>query len=190
MSVDLGASGTVGEITLSNTGGTAVAWALDAGTAAPFTPAATGASLAPGESVAVQFFLDRSSAAEGTLGRAVAITSTGSGGGNVELRATVDRNPQVTITQAAPNPTCPAIEVPTIVASVVDESPIVSVQLSWSGPDAPGSTAMQPSGGGWTGGLGVPYVEGAWTYVVTATDSRGNVGIAQAVTTVACPIPG
>ena len=110
-------------------------------------------------------------------------------GAAVELRAVVEHAPTVVITHQAKSPVCPAYEVETIVASVTDESALASVVLSWSGPGKAGSVAMEPKGG-WSGQLSVPYIEGIWSYTVTATDVRGNVGTAQAATQVLCPPPG
>ena len=185
--VDFGTSSTVGGVTLTNTGGRPLDWSIG-GLGAPFGGSPAAGTLAPGASVGVQLTFDNASVPEGPIARDVSIVSSGSGGGGVALVAVVDRSPRVSIVQGAPNPTCPPIAVPTIVAAVTDAS-IASVVLSWSGPGGAGSAVMQNTGN-WSAPLGVDYVDGTWSYVVTATDTAGNSGSAGGSTVVQCPTPG
>lgn len=187
--VDLGSSASSGEFSLSNTGGQTLTWSLDGGAAAPFGVSASSGQLDPGQTTVVLVTLNRGATSEGAHINAVSITSSAGAGAAVELRAVVEHAPTVVITHPAKSPVCPAYEVETIVASVSDESTLASVVLSWTGPGKAGSVAMEPKGG-WSGQLSVPYIEGTWTYMVTATDARGNVGTAQASTQVLCPPPG
>jgi len=187
--VDLGSSSTSGQFSMSNTGGQTLTWSLDSSAANPFGLSASSGQIDPGQTTVILVSLNRASAPEGTQIRDVSIASSSGAGAAVELRAVVEHAPVVVITHAAKSPVCPQFEVETIVASVSDESALSSVVLSWSGPGKPGSVPMQFKGG-WSGQLGVPYVEGTWTYTVTATDSRGNTGTAQASTEVLCPTPG
>ncbi len=174
--VDLGAEASSATMTLRNTGGSPVEWALD-GEAAPFTWTSDTQSLAPGASSTVEFVLDRSGIAEGTLSRVVAITTDGGGGGPVEVRARIERPPLVRIENAPRRLSCPWSVPPFVTATVGDESALSSVVLDWSGPGDPGSTPMRQGTGGWSGRLDVDAIDGTWTYVVVATDERGNVGV-------------
>ena len=187
--VDLGSSSTSGQFSLSNTGGQPLTWSLDGSAAVPFGLSASSGQIDPGQTSVILVSLDRGSAPEGTQIRDLSIVSSSGAGVAVELRAVVEHPPVVVITHAAKTPVCPQYEVETIVASVTDESALTSVVLSWSGPGKAGSDVMQFKGG-WSAPLAVPYVEGIWTYTVTATDARGNTGTAQARTEVLCPPPG
>jgi len=168
--VDFGTGLTSASVTLTNTGDQSLNWSIS-GAIAPFGVSSTAGTLGPGASSAVDVVVDRAAAPEGTLSADA-----------------VDRPPRVSITQDAPVPTCPPIAVSTIIARVDDNSP-VSVVLSWSGPGAAGSTSMSGSGN-WSGPLAVDYVDGVWSYVVTATDTAGNVGTATGTARVQCPAPG
>ena len=185
--VDFGTGLTSVIVTLTNTGDQSLNWSIS-GAIAPFGVSSTAGTLGPGASSAVDVVVDRATAPEGTLSADAVVVSSASGGNDLTLRAVVDRSPRVSIIQGAPDPTCPPIAVPTIIARVDDNSP-VSVVLSWSGPGAAGSVSMSASGN-WSGPLGVDYVDGVWSYVVTATDSSGNVGTATGPARVQCPIPG
>jgi len=185
--VDFGTGLTSVSVTLTNTGEQSLNWSIS-GAIAPFGVSSTAGTLGPGASSAVDVVVDRAAAPEGTLSADALVVSSASGGTDLTLRAVVDRSPRVSIIQGAPDPTCPPIAVPTIIARVDDNSP-VSVVLSWSGPGAPGSVSMSASGN-WSGPLGVDYVDGVWSYVVTATDSAGNVGTATGSARVQCPTPG
>jgi hypothetical protein len=67
---------------------------------------------------------------------------------------------------------------PTVSATVSDESALSSVELRWDGPGNSGAAHMGRSGGGWSGRLDIEPVNGTWSYIVTATDERGNIGSA------------
>ncbi len=185
--VDFGAGVTSVNVTLMNTGGQPLDRSIS-GAISPFGVSSSAGTLGPGASSAVDVVVDRAAAPEGTFSADVLVVSSASGGTNLALRAVVDRSPRVSIIQGAPDLTCPPIAVPTIIARVDDNSP-VSVVLSWTGPGAPGSVSMSDSGD-WSGPLGVDYVDGVWGYVVTATDSAGNVGTATGTARVQCPTPG
>ena len=185
--VDFGTGLTSASVTLTNTGDQSLNWSIS-GAIAPFGVSSTAGTLGPGASSAVDVVVDRAAAPEGTLSADAVVVSSASGGTNLTLRAAVDRPPRVSIIQDAPVPTCPPIAVSTIIARVDDNSP-VSVVLSWSGPGAAGSTSMSGSGN-WSGPLAVDYVDGVWSYVVTATDTAGNVGTATGTARVQCPAPG
>jgi BACON domain-containing protein len=186
--VDLGSASTSGEFSLSNSGGQPLTWSIES-SASPFGLSAAIGQLDPGETTVILVTLNRGSAAEGTQIRDVSIASSSGTGVAVEFRAVVEHPPTVVITHAAKSPVCPQYEVETIVATVNDESGLNSVVLTWSGPGKSGSAPMQFKGG-WSAPLNVPYIEGIWSYTVTATDARGNTATAPASTEVLCPPPG
>ena len=68
---------------------------------------------------------------------------------------------------------------PIVGATVSDESSLSSVELEWSGPGSSGAASMGSSGGSWSGRLDIEAIDGTWSYVVTATDERGNTGTAS-----------
>ena len=185
--VDFGTALTSVSVALTNNGGQPLNWSIS-GAIAPFGVSSTAGTLGPGTSSSVDIVVDRAAAPEGTLSADALVVSSATGGTNLTLRAVVDRSPRVSIIQGAPDPTCPPIATPTIIARVDDNS-TVSVVLSWSGPGAAGSNSMSGSGN-WSGPLAVDYVDGVWSYVVTATDSAGNVGTATGTARVQCPAPG
>lgn len=178
--IDLGAESSSGAVTVTNTGGSVVTWGME-DDPAPFTWESATSSLAPGEATSIVFAIDRSSLAEGTVSRGVTITADGEGGGRVEVRAGVERAPQVRIVATPARLTCPVSTPPFVNATVADESPVSSVVLSWTGPRSAGSGPMRQGADRWTGRLDDELVDGSWSYAVTATDDRGNVGTADGV---------
>jgi hypothetical protein len=62
----------------------------------------------------------------------------------------------------------------------VDESRITLVELTWTGVGVAGTARMNERAGTWSGRLAPERINGPWTWVVNATDERGNVGRAIA----------
>ena len=173
--VDLGESDPTGSLVLSNPGGEAIDWILTGGTVSPFTWASRSGTLAPGGSSRLVVSIDRTALAEGTLASSFSVSGSPSGPAPVQVRARVERPPQVTITRGPRSLSCPSNTRDLVLADVTDESPIASVELRWTGPGSPGRTAMISSGPtSWEGMLAPGPVDGTWTYTVVATDSRGN----------------
>lgn len=173
--LDLGATATAGTVRLTNAGGTTLRWTMSLDTIAPFSASTAGTQLAPGDSVDLVLGIDRTALAEGTIDRVVQIVSTAQGGGQVRLRATIEHPPAITVARALGAVACPWSVAPTVSALIDDESEVTSVVLSWSGPGRAGRAAMtEPSPDQWRGGLGIGRVNGTWTWVITATDSRAN----------------
>jgi hypothetical protein len=176
--IDLGRSTTSDVVTLTNVGGRSFDWTR--GTASPFgVSGPTGGRLKPGQSVELTISIDRPALSEGSYSKSLAI------GGDfptaVQLKARVERRPVVDITSIndANAKTCISSLV-TVSATVADESPITSVQGTWTGPAGTGTFTLTFNGqwtgsiamsGGWGQGNG-----GTYALTVTATDSRGNVG--------------
>jgi len=94
--------------------------------------------------------------------------------------------PRVEIVEAVAGVACPTgAGAPgpsvAVVVAVVDASAVVGVELTWTGPGAPGRGAMArtpPAAGRWGGTIDVDRVNGTWVYVATATDAHGNEGTA------------
>jgi hypothetical protein len=176
--IDLGgelASATIG---LTNTGEEPLDWAIT-GEAAPFIWSSTGGTLQPGETFELQLGVDRDGLPEGDVARQFPFASSAEGGTQVTAMASVEHPPTVTVIRTTSSLRCPN-PAGVVAVTVTDESAVTDVVLSWSGPGAAGSTAMTSGGGGWSGRLTPQAVNGAWTWVVTATDARGNTGTASA----------
>ncbi|MGH8975712.1 MAG: BACON domain-containing protein, partial [Acidimicrobiia bacterium] len=183
--LDLGTTGTTGQVRFTNSGGQALAWTVSSPLAAVTASPASGV-LAPGAQASVTVTLDRATAPEGPLAVDLAVggqgTVTGAAAGPrpVPVRAEVDHAPVVTgVSTDRPrivfaSSTCATTRA---TAAVSDES-AVTVVLSWR--QAVGSTTevtMGALGGGRYGGtIGpVPTPSGGnVTWWVTATDAPGN----------------
>jgi hypothetical protein len=176
--IDLGAELASASIGLTNTGDEPVDWAIP-GDAAPFIWSTTGGTLQPGESFELQLGIDRNGLPEGDVARQFALVSSAEGGRQVTAMASIEHPPTVTVVRTTSSLQCPN-PAGVVAVTVTDESAITGAVLSWSGPGAAGSTAMTSGGGGWSGRLTPQAVNGAWTWVVTATDARGNTGTATA----------
>ena len=110
------------------------------------------------------------------------------GSAPVQVRARVERPPQITITHGPRSLSCPSNTSDIVIADVTDESPIASVELRWSGPGAPGQATMIAIGPStWEGDLAPEHTDGTWTYTVVATDSRGNTAsVSRSVVVTGC----
>jgi RNA polymerase sigma factor (sigma-70 family) len=183
--VDLGPAAGSGAVTLTNSGEVPLDWTV-APTGAPgaFGASTSGGSLAPGASTPLSFTVDRAGRPEGDLAATFTVTSSATGGGQVQVRASVEIDPDVTITEAPSVAPCPTGTTSFVRAQVVDASPLASVVLSWSGAGPSGSTAMSPDGAGRWGAAFGGVGDGSWTFTVTATDARGNTGTAGGSTVV------
>jgi hypothetical protein len=85
--------------------------------------------------------------------------------------------PFVEILRAPSNVACTSSAPPRVEAAVADASAIDEVVLSWAGPGVPGAAPMaERPPGRWSAPLGLPRLNGTWTYAVTATDQFGNAG--------------
>lgn len=176
--LDLGANVTSATLTLTNTGGSPLQWSIaDDGGAGPFSWSSLAGSLSPRTSLDLSVAVDRSTVPEGTVSRRFTARGGSAAGQPVEVRAAVERLPVVTIVRAVTTLRCPWSASPTVAALVEDESAVGEATLSWQGPAAPGRAPMTSTGPGqWRGTLGVPRVNGTWTWTVTAVDVRGNPG--------------
>jgi hypothetical protein len=179
--VDLGATAATGTVRLTNPGGLPVGFTVDAGLgAAAFSASIPGGTLGAGQAVDVVFTVDRAPLAEGSHRRRFTVAAGDAGGGAVEVRATVERPPDVPFVRVRPTLSCPWSAPPSVSAAVSDESPNAGVTVSWSGPGPSGQSALtERAPGQWDGTAAIGRVNGTWTYVVRATDQRGNVGTAS-----------
>jgi RNA polymerase sigma factor (sigma-70 family) len=185
--IDLGA-GSAGAARLTNGGDTALNWSITGG-GTPFRMDRTAGSLAPGAHVDVVASIDRDSLGEGTFEATFQITSDVPGDGALTLtvRGEVDNDPVVNIVRfVPPNQVSCRWGDPTVTATISDESAIDSATLSWTGPSGQGgSVAAVLSSSGVTavptiGSRANPPEPGTWTFVLSATDSRGNTGTTRA----------
>lgn len=184
-------------MTLTNTGGSLAAWGVnDGGTAAPFARSgASAGTLQPGQAAQITFSIDRTGQKEGDYAHSFLITSDAQGGGTVSLTARVERAPTVAPLRPPAGLSCSPTGGQTstpINAVVTDESTIGGVSLTWTGPRGtqPGSATMSATGspGTYQGTLLVDPVPGrsTWNWTVTATDVRGNSGMASGSIDIVC----
>lgn len=196
-SINLGSAIGSGIVTLTNTGGSLAAWGVnDGGTAAPFARSgASAGTLQPGQAAQITFSIDRTGQKEGDYAHSFLITSDAQGGGTVSLTARVERAPTVAPLRPPAGLSCSPTGGQTstpINAVVTDESTIGGVSLTWTGPRGtqPGSATMSATGspGTYQGTLLVDPVPGrsTWNWTVTATDVRGNSGVASGSIDIVC----
>ena len=186
--VDLGSTTSTARLVLTNGGEEPVDWSFDDGaSAAPLLWSADAGLLAPGERGEVRFTIDRTGLAEGDIVRTFTVRSGGAGGGAVEVRASVEHAPLVTVVGAPATLACPFSVTPPVTVDVADESAVASVVLRWSGPGPAGEVALiaTSTSGRWQGRLGLPQVGGTWRFDAVATDARGNTGRASGTVVIA-----
>lgn len=185
--LDLGAAAPAADVRLTNPGGLPVDFTIGPGPgSAAFSASPPGGTLGPGESLSVAFGVDRSSLAEGSHRRRFAIDAGDAGAVDVEVRASVERAPTVRLVRA-PSATmsCPWSVPPLIAGEVADEATVGAVTVAWTGPGPAGQAPLtSPAPGQWRGQVAIGHVNGTWTWVVRATDARGNVGTASGATVV------
>ena len=176
--IDLGSALDQTRVVLTNTGGEPLEWGLT-GELAPFVWSTTGGELMPGADTELRIGIERDGLLEGDYRRDVTITSSGEGGTILTALAAVEHPPTVTPVRFSSTLACPS-PVGLVTVTVVDESLITSVELTWTGTGVPGAARMNQGGDGWTGRLTPARINGPWTWIVHATDVRGNVGTASA----------
>ena len=180
-SLDFGTSSTAQGLILANDGDRPLSWS--AGRVAPgaFSVDPASGTIDPGGTARTTVRLNRSTAAEGSLGGTAPIASDG-GGGSVDLAATVARAPVVTASANQTRvraPSCTAgPQFASITAEATDESGVASARLLWRDPGgATGSRNLNQSpDGSWSGRLGSFAEGGTATWWVEATDTLGNTG--------------
>jgi len=193
--LDLGIEGTAGSIVIGNSGGQPLDWVASSDNGL-VTPTANG-TLGPGQQTEVTISVSRNGLIEGDYEATVSVLGAGKAI-PIAVRWRVDRAPVVHVTLDPPGladaASCPAKAkdlTGTISASVIDESSVASVVMTWSGPghgDSSPMTAGEP--GTWSAPVGPLVGPGSWTVVVTATDARGNIGSGGTTFVVtACPTP-
>jgi hypothetical protein len=176
--VDLGSALDQSRVVLTNTGEQPLEWALR-GELTPFVWSTTGGELLPGASTELMIGIDRDGLPEGGLRQDVEISSSGDGDAVITVAVAVDRPPIVTPLRFSSTLACPA-PVDLVTVTVVDESRITSVELTWTGVGVAGTARMNERAEVWRGRLTPERINGPWTWVVHATDERGNVGSATA----------
>jgi hypothetical protein len=192
--VDFGDDATVGELTVSNSGGQAAEWALATSSEGVALSADRG-ELEGGDSVVIDLSLDRDVVEEGEFSETLTLTWSG---GEVEIAivGTHDADPIIHNPQASPaqvavsNDSECANTQTTISARVRDNSPLESVVVRWS-PDggSPRETEMVAVGTDMFESVVGPFTaEGNTDVRVIAFDDRSNAGGATVVIEVLpCP---
>jgi RNA polymerase sigma factor (sigma-70 family) len=178
--IDLGAELDQDQLLLVNFGGQPIQWEL-AGDPAPFTTSATRGAIDPGQSRQLWIGIDRDAMAEGdvSVDLQIRIAAGGEGESAFTLLAAVEHPPAISVVRAPSTLACPT-PIGQVVVTVTDESAVEPLELSWSGSGEPGAAPMNEERQGWSGRLTPDRVNGPWTWEVTATDARGNVGTATA----------
>ncbi len=176
--LNLGSADRQATLRLANSGEEPLDWSID-GDATPFVWALRSGVLAPGGAVDVRVTIDRGPLAEGSYSRSLTVSSSALGTAPLTVIASVERVPSVAIRSAPSFLRCPSAT-GQVVVDVADESPVGSVVLAWSGAGPSGSVVMTPLRSGWQGELAPAPTNGDWTWVVRATDQRGNVGTVSA----------
>jgi len=191
--LDLGIEGTAGSIVIGNSGGQPLDWVTSSDNG--LVTATAGGTLGPSQQTDVTITVSRNGLIEGDYDATVSVLGAGKAI-PIVVRWRVDRAPVVHVPLAPPGlddaASCPATAkdlTGTVAATVIDESAVASVVMTWSGPghgDSSPMTAGDP--GTWSAPIGPLVGPGSWTVVVTATDARGNTGSGGTTFVVtACP---
>lgn len=177
-------------LTLTNSGGQAVAWSATAGplgfaqAQSPFSFAPTSGNLAAGASVQVTFEIDRGWPTEGPVpGRRVTFTAPGTSAA-VDLTGEIGRPPVITPVEVPPPSSCIWFFGNGVSwqVAISDESPPISATVELVAPSGVVQTATMSEDGNWygflMGSLGQNGVIEAGTHrwTIRATDAFGNVG--------------
>jgi len=182
--VDLGTTGTSGQVLLSNGGPGPVAWKAASG-AKWLTVTPASGTLAPNASVNVTLSVDRSAAPSGPFSAQVAFVATGNGNVGTGLTVTGSQVPPTTTsstsTTAGAGPEITGVagsQVAAcqvrITATITGPAGITSAVVSYTLPGgAHGAAPMSQGGGGtqWSALIGGWTKAGPLTFSVTATDS-------------------
>lgn len=89
--------------------------------------------------------------------------------------------PTVSVVRVVSSLICTWTTAPSLVVRVSGPVAIASVRVVWSGPTRGGSASMVSAGGGtYRASMGIPAVNGTWTWTATATDVEGRTGQASA----------
>lgn len=174
--LDLGAEQATGTVTLSNAGGSAIAYDLAAQVPWLGVDHATG-ELAGAAARDLVLVVDRSALGEGDHDGTVVVTSATGAATTISVSAAVENPPVIEEAAATPGtlrPEACGADSAAVRAVVRDESEVVKADLAWSGPDGDGTAAMAPRSGSWHGRLGPFAGPGPVTWHVVATDARGN----------------
>ena len=184
--LDLGATTESGSFTVTNSGGLPITWSAN-GSTFPFTVISAGGTLQPGASQVVTVTLDRNSLAEGDV-EAVALLAGPDGAvKKVTLKARTERAPELTL-KNGPSGELLACQwsPPNIYVEYIDESAIViPASVQWSGPLNGSSGLADRAGIAVYGEMSiVSPAPGAYSYIASVSDVRGNVATIEGSFTV------
>ncbi|GAB3262452.1 sigma-70 family RNA polymerase sigma factor [Nocardioides dilutus] len=159
-------------LTVSNTGGTTVSYAVEAGDSWLSASPAKG-TLKPGQSRSVSVSAQRAGLPEGSSRGRLTVRWDD---GTVPIAVTAARETPPTIGAVSVVRTDCGQGGRTVVIAVPvdDESGVASASVVWNGPTVSGTTALTASGGSWAGPIGPFAVGGTVQLTFVATDSRGN----------------
>jgi hypothetical protein len=180
-----------GTFTLTNTGAEVLEYRVQAG--APWLGVASvEGRIAPGADAVVTVALDRSRAPEGEAASELRVTSSG-GSAVVPVHAAVERAPVLAQIEASPQSLvsldCPGATPAQVRVTVVEESGLAQVQLSWRARDGIQRTVgMGEEARSWSASLGPFERSGNVAWWIRATDIRGNTTLSptQTLPVVAC----
>ena len=175
--IDLGATDTLGSITLRNDGASPLDWHAEHDLA-PFVPLSTSGTLAPGATHRFKVTLDRANMPEGDLARTVDLVAGDGTRVTIKLRARVEHPPVVKLGGHPFGSLC-LTGGANLDLSYSDESGIAKpIVVTWSGP-ASGSNQLKDRG------LNTSYgaillssiassFYGTYNFSITVYDLRGN----------------
>ena len=192
--IDFGDEATTGQFEISNTGGQATSFAIEA-SVETIVLSGAGEDLDPGETATYDVVLDRDAVTEGEIEETLTVTWDG-GTAAIAITGTHMDNPILHNPQASPaevevsgSPDCPNTST-TISVRVRDRSPLEVVVVQWS-PDGASTrdTSMTDVGGDiFEAEIGPFTTVHTASVRIVATDELGNSGGAtMQVPVVACP---
>ncbi|MDO8363129.1 MAG: sigma-70 family RNA polymerase sigma factor [Actinomycetota bacterium] len=173
--VDLGAFGNGATVTMRNTGGQPLNWAISGGLG-PFALQSTSGTLQPGQSAPVTVSVNRSGLPEGDLERVLTVTGGSSPGLALVLRASVERAPALTLKTGPSSPLLVCQwQNPSVYVEYTDESAIAFPAIvEWTGPVSGSNQLKERGTTAVYGDMPFTPVAGQYTYEVIVTDVRGN----------------
>ena len=188
--VDLGAGAGSGGVQVSNPGGLPVAWSVQ-GNPSPFTLVDAGGTLPAGQTRTMTVTINRTGLGEGTIERTVTLTDGAGNDRQLTMRARVERAPLVVL-EGGPSGTLSVCswQLNDVLVQFSEESGVVGPgMVQWTGPQS-GTNQLKPrSDTSSQGSILIPNpTPGAYSYTVSITDLRGNIGqVTGSFTVDPCP---
>ncbi|HAP75309.1 MAG TPA: hypothetical protein DCR14_04435 [Acidimicrobiaceae bacterium] len=176
--VDLGATANSGSVEVRNNGQLPIDWST-AGGPAPFALVGAGGTLQPGQTAVLTVTINRGGLNEGTYERQVNVTDSAGNTRPLVLRARVERPPVLDVD--GPEGifyACQWSPMPMVYVQFNDESGVTApLTVQWSDTQSGANTLTTTQANFAEGRILVRKPDvGEYEWVVTATDTRGNVG--------------